>query len=62
MALAPYTRGGHRFSLGEMRGGELVGAAIISRPVARQYDSREEKFGYGWRNVAPRDDRQGGGG
>jgi hypothetical protein len=30
---------GHRFSIGAMRGDEIVGAAIISRPVARQYDA-----------------------
>jgi hypothetical protein len=31
---------GPRFSIGVMHGDELVGAAIVSRPVARQYDAR----------------------
>jgi hypothetical protein len=32
---------GHRFSLGVMRGDDLVGAVIVSRPVARHYNDRE---------------------
>lgn len=31
---------GHRFSLGAFRGEELVGAAIVGRPVARNTDQR----------------------
>jgi hypothetical protein len=30
---------GHRFSLGVKHGDDPVGAAIVSRPVARQYDA-----------------------
>jgi hypothetical protein len=32
---------GHRFSIGVARDGELVGAAIVARPVSRHYDDRQ---------------------
>lgn len=32
---------GHRFSIGAMDNGELVGAAIVGRPVARLVNSKE---------------------
>ena len=32
---------GHRFSLGVMNGGELVGACSVGRPVARDFSQYE---------------------